>query len=1615
MSRRHRRFVATLFRVGAAGLIVIAGSVVAVDSGALSVNSSRITLVGLGGARLSSVPLHRNGVDVLGIALRYPGIAPTLDLRVPNGTRLHSLTSYDASSGRAMSGTWHCSTSARAMTTTCHYRTASSSAPSEEISYAVLVSGASSVTAGGYGRVSVNARLASGAVSSSLPVTFASSNVPDISVSRSATPVVEDGGTGSVAFEVQVRRGAALDAAGAPLVTISNALPTGVVRSWSLASSGWHCVGAPTSSPTCSYAAPSLAVGAATAPLVLRYVVRGDATTSTRTLAWTSNLLVSGPYGLTMSRGVASQVSLRTTAVGSLKVAVNPLGGQTVEPGSSRQVEIMHAASDGVASGLADTIVVPKGLRLLGEHMGGWTCPSGTGTLTCRHPAPILTSGPVPLTVTLSALSDAPRGFAIVAVLSRALDGSVKNAGLAMLDVGSLVAPRIAKNSPTTTPGGGLTLTPVTRAAPVLAATVLVAPTRSAHAQGITPTSVSLQSVPRVTSTLTPMTLGGVSLTSISGTIDSTTGTFTGTALGALDGATFNVNLTYTDSSNWSFTVQTSQTVLILGQSIAITGSMTDVAGAFSGALSVTLGSGAPFDGLTFSGTLSAVATSGTTPAFGGSITVGFNLSSLSATISYSDASDWSVQLASTDTLSFALSSSPGSLAVSGSISDTGGTFAGSISGSTTTPFTLVNGVSATGSLSFSFTNAAVSASSTSPFSFSGSMTLRVGSITLPVTFSYSDPNNWTATLAVTSSTGSLTITPTFSVPLSSLSGTVAMTQDGYVRWGVTAIVSSVDVVPNVATLAGVTISIGNSCSLDFGPCPPGANSVYVMVGGTLALTFAPGVSGSSLPFEAAYGMQTGGFDLTASVSGSPITLVSNVLSLSNPTLQISYNDPTYATLNGPIAVASGVGVSSGLNVLVAGTVILNFAGTSVTVSLQVAYSGGGFDIVGSTSDFNLGGTGAQINAIGYFTQGTTLSVNGTTVSAQPNTFLLAGTFTLPTALGNLLGDSATISVYTLYSGPTNFQISATLKMTVPVPSSSDFKFIFNAVTLTVGVGSGGPYFEFSTQGTLQISGSASPAATQNDAVTVAMTFNVVSATLGVSFSVTGIGGQPALANAFGYTDLTLNDLSFSAAVTFSTGIPTPSFGISASGTLPASVLSDLGIGTGVPVALGFTLNVSVANPCIQVSIGTPGGPSVISIGGGMLTASYATFTAAPAGCVVGTTDVPQGFAIAFSGTFLHVSVAFQAALTLSPTSFTGSASVSGFSVAGFTLQNSSIAVAITPTSFSFTFNGAIQILSPANQVNLSGSVDSIGDLKLRGSANITLDGFSLAANVIAERYGTTASVFASGSLNVMGQIVNISGFFDAVPSGVVGSLTGYAHVNISGYDLGNMTFNLALLPARGLGGPTIAPSQQLTAYAALNLGPLGAATLSGTFTHSGAQVGVYLSASVSANLGAVSTVSGTVTVGNCSDVSCANIGNFGASLAGSFSWQGTTYGFSGAAVAPSWNFSASSSGSVNTTSAPQNTGLDQYRAQFSGSYSVQISSSSPYVAFSSSVHAAIQHVGGHLKTDCTGNWDPKTWHCSTYVVWGSSWTTFINIGASMDSQGNLSASCFGRTYSVRI
>ncbi len=958
------------------------------------------------------------------------------------------------------------------------------------------------------------------------------------------------------------------------------------------------------------------------------------------------------------------------------------------------------------------------------------------------------------------------------------------------------------------------------------------------------------------------------------------------------------VAFSYTDSTHWSVSLS-GATVSLGSVSLGASGSLTDTGGVIAGTLTLQTGTGGSPSAISLGGgvTLTGSVTftynsSASSASFSGTLTLAVGSAmSLPVSFSYTNANNWSVAVTGA-TLPF-LSTS---LSIFGSLTKSSSGLTGTLSlvtgtTGTPTPISLGGGVTLTGSLTFVYNSGASSPA------FSGALTLTLSSgFTLSANLSYTDSTHWTLTVSASSGSGGFTVAPGFVIPATSITGTLTDAGSG-VQWSLSATLGPITLVSGVATLTTVTVSIGTICPSGHTTfCTGGGDSLYFAISGSLSFIVPGSTTTLTATVDAIVGVQSKRFELAATLTGT-VSLINTSgisVSLTNPTLDIGYNDPSFATLASVAGTVSipGSATSSGLALLLTGSSSISIFGHSLTINFAVLFTNSGFLVAASFTGFTIAGANASIDTIAYSSFATTLKMDGLTVQLPKGTFILSGSIAIPDWLVSFAHIPAgNISIYLQYTSSSSWSINAVFTQSAAVSTgSSEFAFSFSNLTLSVSDLGGTITVSAAENGTLTISGSADGGATTVINIQLRIALDTTGNLL-LSFSANGVNNQPIWSNVMGLTGLNINSLTLQGGINLTTLVP--ELGISASGTLPGTLLQELGMGDGNAIPITFALNLSDTNPCVQVTIGTPPsggtpGPTIINIGG-VVTASYASLVAAPDGCTIGTFTLQPGFEVAFDGTFLGVAIHVDATLTPNPFSFTANVTISSFSIGPFSSTGDSLTISITTSSFSLAFSGNISI-DNVGTVTLSGSFDSSGDFTFNGNADISLGSFTLTMNVVAsgniKNILSSVSVTASATVTVVGVVITLNGSFTS-PTDF--TLTGNVDFAPGGFDMGNINFTFSV------NGSTIT----FNGSASVDLGGVFTGTLAGSFVASPSGVAFYFSITVDFSIDGYDIAGGSLSIGNCTDASCTSVGDMSAGL---------TFTFLGASVSVTlstdWSFS---------------------------------------------------------------------------------------------------------------
>ena len=983
-------------------------------------------------------------------------------------------------------------------------------------------------------------------------------------------------------------------------------------------------------------------------------------------------------------------------------------------------------------------------------------------------------------------------------------------------------------------------------------ASVTTATYQSASSYSITATASSLvlsSSVSLNVATVTITETAGVFGCALAGTVAVGTGSVTTSG-------------TYADATDWSlngtassiavsasvtlstFAIGVSQTtaggvVSSISGTLAIGSGSVLVSGTYNGAYSWTVTSTATSlplsSGISLSsatGTITATppsgsATTGTISAtFTGTLAIGSGSVLVSGT--YNGAYSWTV---TGGVASLAIASGISLTTATATITETptgGSTTAGTIVagfsgtfviwGVTTTASGAVN--VSTGAQSFTIfvtgpisvvpglNISSLSATWSSSTGLAGTASINLGSANIAITMAYSSDTTWSFQVTAGSS-GSVAITPQLSLSGSSFQGTITET-NGVVNWSMSVSVSSVTLVNSFLSLQNVVFTISSSCS-PVATCPSGTNSTYLGVSGSLVFALGSGLGTQTLSIAGTYGVQSGGFVFTASMS--QISVIPGILVINSPTVTISYGD-SQTVSTGNVQLQSGAGSVQGYTINISGSVTLNLPGDTMTVSITATYGGStsSFEVVADLPDGgSLGSTGAALTTLAYTSVAETITLDGLIMTTPAGSLVVGGSLALPTWIAQYLGAPLpSVSIFAIYSSATNYSVSAAFNDPLPMSTgSSDFAFAFDGFTVTVGVNASGPYQELSSTGTMTTSGSAGSSSFN---VTLSLTYldtgtltgTIEASGTGCSATTPGLAGcDPLWSNAFGMSGVNVETVAISVGIEIdTTPIPLPSLGLAATLTIGGPLLNDLGIQNGTPLLA--LIDLSVTSPCMDIQVGTEGSSTAfINLGNGVITANYADLVLAPDGCTVGSYVVPPGYAFDFQGSFLGVDVTYESSITTSPSiAFTGYISVGEFSIDNYvTFEGATVSVAFSTSGLGITFSGAASVVGVS--VQLAGSVSYNGGafaMSLTGAlGNFDVYGISISDASFTVAYtqlGDTPTSFTlscTGAINILGNSIDVNQMTFTYANGVVDEiyLNVSANINISGIvNLdGNFTF----------------------------------------------------------------------------------------------------------------------------------------------------------------------------------------------------------------------------------
>jgi hypothetical protein len=307
--------------------------------------------------------------------------------------------------------------------------------------------------------------------------------------------------------------------------------------------------------------------------------------------------------------------------------------------------------------------------------------------------------------------------------------------------------------------------------------------------------------------------------------------------------------------------------------------------------------------------------------------------------------------------------------------------------------------------------------------------------------------------------------------------------------------------------------------------------------------------------------------------------------------------------------------------------------------------------------------------------------------------------------------------------------------------------------------------------------------------------------------------------------------------------------------------------------------------------------------------------------------------------------------------------------------------------------------------VQISGSFDSQGNFSFTGSGGVKLAAINFTLEVTAAAQGSNMSVTANTNLMIAGSGFALTGTFTKVSGGVKTTMSITSGMTISGFNLGTTTVTVFVEPG----------TEYVRVTNSLSLGGIFSSYLNGTLGAVNGAAVFNFTLTSGINIPGVS-ISGSLKLSNCGNASCTSVGVFSASVSGQFKdFHGFSYSFDSVNVNSNWSFSVSSSGSTTSCSEWTTFGVVRFKACFSGTYGVTLSTSSPNVAFSIGSNVAVERSIWVVTVSCSGKWyNPRSWRCNVSAAWGAS-RPLVSISGTVDSNGNVRSSFNGIVWRFKV
>jgi hypothetical protein len=292
--------------------------------------------------------------------------------------------------------------------------------------------------------------------------------------------------------------------------------------------------------------------------------------------------------------------------------------------------------------------------------------------------------------------------------------------------------------------------------------------------------------------------------------------------------------------------------------------------------------------------------------------------------------------------------------------------------------------------------------------------------------------------------------------------------------------------------------------------------------------------------------------------------------------------------------------------------------------------------------------------------------------------------------------------------------------------------------------------------------------------VTVSGSFNITSLTLSLGLNVGNWN------NAFGISQLNVQDFGGSLGLTLESGIPTPALDIYADNIqLPPRWSSAIGMVNGA--AIWFNANLSLTQPVLAFSLYNQyGGPVLTPLAidpnasaavVNSFVVNTASFVLAPDGGTTAAGDtLAPGVSVVFDARLDNVPVHVDAAVNLTTPSVTANASVGAFTIGPVQTSSTSFHLNLSPTNLSLGITGGISYNNDSFQASVQFAVGSS-----MAGASVALSitgglpwyfegGATLSGSVSGDGSGASINASGSGWLYASGNFLGPVSFSFSLP-----------------------------------------------------------------------------------------------------------------------------------------------------------------------------------------------------------------------------------------------------------